>query len=398
MKSTFDMHGPLVGANAGTDAGAGTAGGASARTARTRNASWPRAARIMVLATLAVVAVVVVTGLVIFFLRSFTGANAAAPSAAAGLATRAPTLAPAAGIGDARVEREGALLEWSLAATGMLALLLITGIALLLQRERLQRRCAAAERGAERRRVDDAVRHQTAALSVANANLTRLSRHSLLAQEEERHHLSAELHDEISGQVAAMMMNLHRIAQSMPATADPGLVAAVRDSVAIARKTYREVCDLAVELRPGMLDQLGLVATLQWFARERQRGADCRIEVAAQALACEPGADIATAAYRIVQESVNNALRHARASTITIEVRQHPHQLELVVRDDGRGFELDEGAVDGALSRGFGLLEMRERAISVGAELQIDPRPGSGTRLRLVLPAAGASDTGPAPG
>jgi len=256
----------------------------------------------------------------------------------------------------------------------------------VVRREQRQLNLALGHPGSEQRRLDAAVRERTATLAAANANLTRLSRHSLQALEQERWVLSSELHDRISSQVAAMLMNLHRIGQTLETTADAGAIGALHESVDIARRTFREVCDLALDLRPTMLDQLGVVATLQWYAREMQRTAACSIEVLAGPVSQEPSASIATAVYRIVQESVSNALRHAHAERITIEVRQREKCLELRVRDDGIGFDFDERSADGALSRGLGLLAMRERAIGVGGALTIRSAPGSGTQILLVSP------------
>lgn len=287
-----------------------------------------------------------------------------------------------------RLAREVSLLHWSLVATAVLALIMLAGLVLLIQRDQHQRRQAQERLESENKRLDLAVQERTASLANANAELARWSQRSLQLQEQERHQLSSELHDEISRQIAALLMNLQRIARTITVAALPELAADLQSSIQIAKTTYREICDLAVNLRPAMLDQLGLIATLQWYARQEPRDAGCDIEIVAGTLPAEPRTDAATVAFRIVQESVRNALRHGTPKKITIEIRNRDALLELCIRDDGIGFDADRIGTDASPSHGLGLFGMRERAVSVGGSLVIRSQRGSGTEVTLTLPDA----------
>jgi signal transduction histidine kinase len=286
------------------------------------------------------------------------------------------------------LDGEVSLLHWSLFATGALVLLMLAAVVLLLLRDQRQRRVAQAQLESENRRLDEAVRERTASLAHANAELQRLSRRYLQRQEQESRRLSVELDHEISHQLAALLMNLQRIVRTLSASGDQVLVADLQDSINVAKLTYREICELAVDLRPVMLDQLGLAATLQWFAREAHKGADCQIEVHARPLAREPGGEIATVAYRIVQESVRNALQHGEAGRITIELGERGDVLELSITDDGRGFAADAVSADALAPGGLGLPVMRQRAASIGATLKVVSSPGAGTQVLFSVPMA----------
>jgi len=286
-------------------------------------------------------------------------------------------------------DSEVSLLHWSLFASGALVLLMLFVVVLLLLRDQRQRHAAEEQLQTENRRLDEAVRERTASLAHANSELQRLSRRYLQRQEQESHRLSAELDHEISHQLAALLMNLQRIVRTLSTSADPALVADLHESINVAKMTYREICDLAVGLRPVMLDQLGLVATLQWFSRDVREGRDCVIEVKAEPLTEEPAAEVATVAYRIVQESVRNALQHSDARRIVIEVGVRMNRLELSVTDDGKGFVLAGPDTD-AFAPGLGLPVMRQRAASVGATLVVNSNPGAGTAIRLSVPLAEA--------
>jgi signal transduction histidine kinase len=289
---------------------------------------------------------------------------------------------------EASLNGEVSLLHWSLFATGALVLLMLGVVGMLLLRDQRQRRAAQEQLESENKRLDEAVRERTASLAHAKAELERLSRRSLQRQEQERHALSRELDNEISHQLAALLMNLQRIVRSLSTSADAAVIADLKQSIHAAKLTYREICELAVDLHPAMLDQLGLVATLQWFAREIPKPANCAITVVARPLAEEPGAEAATAVYRIVQESIRNALQHAAATQITVELAEQGGVLELRVTDNGKGFDTGGKAVDELSLGGLGLLGMRQRAAGVGAELAVVSTPGSGTQILLTLPLA----------
>src|ERR1039457_6097219 len=154
------------------------------------------------------------------------------------------------------------------------------------------------------------------------------------------------------------------------------------DSIrSLAGKTVNEVRDLALLLRPSMLDDFGLVPALNWHAREMTKRTGLNVVLSADDTADDLPDEHTTCIYRLVQEAVNNAARHANARTVEVEVRREDHRVIFSVRDDGAGF-------DPRFVRGLGLLGREERVRRLGGQLEIDSQPGRGTRITAELPLA----------
>jgi signal transduction histidine kinase len=221
--------------------------------------------------------------------------------------------------------------------------------------------------------------------------LERLSARLLEIQEEERRRISRELHDEIGQALTTLRLEISS------ARALSGTNAAVAERLERARnlaeRTLQTVRDISLLLRPAMLDDLGLGAAIEWQAEEftRRTGVPCTVS------ASDVAGDLPEAAkiclYRAVQEALHNCETHAKASRVRVTVRQDPQEIVLEVEDNGRGFDPQEGA---RRRRGLGLIGMRERAATLGGELQVESSPGRGARLRLRLPQA-AVESGAAP-
>jgi two-component system sensor histidine kinase UhpB len=220
--------------------------------------------------------------------------------------------------------------------------------------------------------------------------LASTSRQILRVQEQERRAIALELHDQIGQQLAALKINLFRIERG---ASDPSLAVRIGDCLEITETTLGQVRGLALELRPSVLDNLGLLPALEWYAQHQSERADCSIEVVAAALPERLDPDLVTAAFRIVQEAVNNAVRHGRARHIDITLEVVDDNLCIAVRDDGSGF--DSRAKSQAAARegeSLGLLGMRERCELVGGRFAIASQPGQGTEVRAELPLHEPSD------
>jgi signal transduction histidine kinase len=215
-----------------------------------------------------------------------------------------------------------------------------------------------------------------------NERLRVLSARVLSIQEEERGRISRDLHDDIGQSLTALKFGLFRMAPA------PGSGAALQHAqcVALADATLARVRQLAYDMRPPELDELGLEEALRWLV-ERQRA------VTGLAVKCHfngllarrlPPA-IESACYRIAQEALSNATRHANAASILVAVEATPKRLRLTVRDDGKGF--DARAAGAALkpTGGLGLIGMVERANLAGGRLTIEGEPGNGTMVRAVF-------------
>ncbi len=211
--------------------------------------------------------------------------------------------------------------------------------------------------------------------------LARLAEHLQIVQEEERGRIARELHDELGQRLAAMRFVLattrRRFARS-PAAISPNLAeldAMLDGSLECGRS-------IVSGLRPPVLDQLGLAAAIEWLARRMgaQAGIDCALD-----LSGDDGVSpaLALAAYRVLQESITNVLRHSGARRMAVRLAVSAGLLTLEIADDGRGFP-GEGA--GHTGDRNGLLGMRERAFALGGELETGNLPEGGARVRLRLP------------
>ena len=212
----------------------------------------------------------------------------------------------------------------------------------------------------------------------ARADLQELSAKLLRAQENERRSLARELHDEVGQSLSAILMEAEsaECADALPEIRDH--LAAVRT---LAEKTVNEVRDLALLLRPSMLDDFGLVPALNWHAREMSKRTGLNVVLSADDGADDLPDEHTTCIYRLVQEAVNNSARHANARTVEVEVKREEERVLFSVCDDGSGF-------DTRFVRGLGLLGMEERVRRLGGRIEIDSKLGLGTRIKAELPLA----------
>jgi signal transduction histidine kinase len=205
-------------------------------------------------------------------------------------------------------------------------------------------------------------------------------RTELKVQEEERRHLSRELHDEFGQLLATITLHLHAAKAVAGANAQSNL----DECIALLQRAGAQVRSLALELRPTMLETGGLKSALRWLAEQHQQRTGIVTEVVGHVT--DVSGDLAIACFRVAQEALTNVVRHARAQHVWIELNQQEDSLELVIRDDGVGFDVT-GTVERAVSSGnLGLLGMRERVEILGGSLEIDSQSGQGTGIRISLP------------
>ncbi|MEA3210297.1 MAG: hypothetical protein QOE70_3354 [Chthoniobacter sp.] len=211
-----------------------------------------------------------------------------------------------------------------------------------------------------------------------------LSHHLLNIQEEERRHLARELHDEIGQSLTAAKLNLKIIAPEV----SPAVARRLEDSIQVLDRLLAQVRQLSLDLRPPLLDELGLVPALRWLADQQAQRAGVRVAFTANEEGVEMDPATRTACFRVAQEALTNAIRHARAGTVTVELRAEPDRVWLIVQDDGVGF--DHVAMQQRAGRGasVGLLSMNERVSLLGGELEVNSGPGRGTEIRAWLPLA----------
>jgi len=214
----------------------------------------------------------------------------------------------------------------------------------------------------------------------ARTELKELSARLVEAQERERRAISRELHDEVGQSLTALLMELGNLGAVAPGDAD--LRRHLESIRRLAESSVNVVRNMALLLRPSMLDDLGLVPALQWQAREISKRTGMGVTVDADSVADDLPEELKTCIYRVVQEALNNCARHAFARSVRIQVIQENECIRLSVQDDGKGF--DCGQV-----RGLGLLGMEERVTHLGGRFLLQSEPGHGAQLRIEIPLAG---------
>ncbi len=224
-----------------------------------------------------------------------------------------------------------------------------------------------------------------AALEHANRRLQTISKRLLAVQEEERRAISRELHDDIGQTLGALKIGLHRIATA--SVSEQGVL--VSGCLEAAEQALDKLRLLAMELRPPQLDQLGLQEALEWLAQRQGSASGLTITCKFAGLGLRAPGPVESACYRIVQEALNNATRHAKAHGILISVESDESQLKLVVRDDGVGFDEDAARLRLIRSGSMGLVGMEERAQLAGGLLTVRSAPGAGTTVSASFPLAG---------
>ncbi len=243
---------------------------------------------------------------------------------------------------------------------------------------------------------------RTAALDSANAQLRlevqrheqidrsrqELQRALLHAQEDERSRISRELHDEIGQQLAALMLALKALESAEPGAQMLKKLAELRYAT---EQMSREIHHIAAELRPVVLDKLGLVGALSshlegWLGRSG-------LAVDFVSAGLDTGrlpSEIETTLYRVIQEALNNVHKHAAAQRVSVSVVRRDHSVVAIVEDDGRGFDVDAETFSVEGPR-LGIAGMRERVAIVGGQLTVDSSPGSGATVRVKLPLKSSS-------
>lgn len=204
---------------------------------------------------------------------------------------------------------------------------------------------------------------------------------ALEAQERERARVARDLHDEVNQALTALVLRIEALRTKAP----PELSAELADTRAVASQAMEELLTLARQLRPTALDDLGLKAALAGLVEELDRRSDVSAKFESTeeyGSYAELPDDVQLVAYRVAQEALSNAVRHSKAEHIRVRSLLDGHAFELRISDDGAGFDIETSQM------GLGLAGMRERALLVGAALEVESRPNLGTRVRLSVPIA----------
>jgi signal transduction histidine kinase len=209
--------------------------------------------------------------------------------------------------------------------------------------------------------------------SLASRNqLRNYARRLVESQEIERRHIALELHDEIGGILTGLRLTLFLVAESATSVADTDL----GNALGMVDTLIERVRDLALRLRPAMLDDLGLLPALLWYLQNYAAHTNIHVNFEHRGLDRRFSTELETTAYRIVQESLTNAARHAKVSEISVRISANRQFFRIEIEDQGSGFNPNATTPTTA-----GLSGMRERAASLGGNLDVQSAPGAGTRV-----------------
>ena len=211
----------------------------------------------------------------------------------------------------------------------------------------------------------------------AREDLRRLSDRLVAVQEEERRNLSRELHDDLGQTMSAMLIELGKLESPLAGSEDHRAeLASVRR---LAEENVAKVRNMALLLRPAMLDELGMVPALRWHAREVARRTGLKVKMIADEINDDLPDSHRTCIYRVVQEALNNCVKHSKASEVRVVIHRDGEGLSISVQDDGAGFDPEH-------NKGLGLLGMMERVAGAGGRFHIESQPGRGTILSIFFP------------
>ncbi|MGA9853088.1 MAG: PAS domain S-box protein [Gammaproteobacteria bacterium] len=226
----------------------------------------------------------------------------------------------------------------------------------------------------------------TQRLQEYSAELKSLSLRLTQAQEEERRNIARELHDEVGASLTAMQFMLSRLQNEAGTTAGRE---SMQQILATLSQLSAQIRELSLNLRPSVLDDLGLAAAVRWYAREQSRNSGVTIEADMPDDLMRFAPHIETACFRVLQGALTNVLRHAKARVVEITLCQSGNTLEMVVKDDGAGFDVAAARAHAVQGNSLGLLAMEERVRLTGGEIAIHSVPKHGTEVsaRFTVPA-----------
>jgi hypothetical protein len=231
----------------------------------------------------------------------------------------------------------------------------------------------------ERKRSEETLRQHQLQLEESEARLRELAAFLQTVREEERTRIARELHDELGQALTALRFDLGWLRGKCSTLGDPAMER-VTAALGVVEQSIVSLRRISEDLRPAMLDSLGLAAAIEHHVAQftQRTGIPCALRMNREEF--DLGGDLATTIFRVVQEALTNVARHAAAGKVDIVLEDSNEHIDLVIQDDGRGFDT------AARKKTFGLLGMRERITMLGGELELDSRPDQGTRITCRLP------------
>jgi signal transduction histidine kinase len=231
----------------------------------------------------------------------------------------------------------------------------------------------------ERNRLFEAIAQQQQQLRTLNRKLTEV-------QEAERKELARELHDEMGQALTAININLVEIKRTLPDSSYRLIEKELTEAVQLTEQTLKQVRQMSLNLRPPMLDDLGLTPTLRWYIKQFSRRVGIEAKLIVTGLETRLDPNIETNLFRVVQEALTNVARHSQANSVSVLLTQDEGRICAVIKDDGQGFDFDAAMNHQTDAQGAGLFGIRERVSLLGGTLQISSQAGAGTQLSIEIP------------
>jgi signal transduction histidine kinase len=229
----------------------------------------------------------------------------------------------------------------------------------------------------KRRKAEDALRESGKELRI-------LSNQLLSAEEKERKRIARELHDGIGQALSAIKFSVENSLRQLRDGPDQSALEPLQALIPLTQKTIEEVRRIVKDLRPSILDDLGILATINWFCREFQKVySGIRIKSNLDVQENNIPSTHKTVIYRILQEALNNIAKHSRADLVSLSLIEQANRVILSIQDNGVGFDVPKTLSLTPPRRGFGLASMSERAGLSGADFQVTSEAGKGTTIRV---------------
>ena len=226
--------------------------------------------------------------------------------------------------------------------------------------------------------LETRVQERTAELEKLNEKLTNLSRRLLEAQETERRNVALDLHDSLGGSLAAIKMAVERKLDGIQKKQTVSKEITLEEILSLIIKCIRDSSRIQHNLRPSVLDLFGLSPSLRSLCREFENTTSIKTDCALEIDRAEVPEELKIIIYRISQEALNNAAKHSGSKTAHVSLIHQEHEIQLMIRDDGRGFDVEEAMMSERNKGSIGISSMKERCELSGGSFSIDSRKGEG--------------------
>lgn len=224
-----------------------------------------------------------------------------------------------------------------------------------------------------------------ARLASRTGELQAISERAINAQEDERVRIARGLHDDVAQSISMLIIRLERLQKRIPLDA-PDLAQEVAETHKLAVQLLEDLRHIIWDLRPSILDDLGLVPAIRWFARSKLEEAGVQVDFRMNSEGMRLPPHLETMLFRVAQEAVNNVLRHADAKKVYVCLWPEQGHVYFEVKDDGCGFDVERIGEDAVSKKQLGLLGIKERAALVGGKVMVVSAPGSGTCIQVCVP------------